>query len=558
MPRYASDRPWINTYKELGLDWNVYQQPPEKSLADYIEEHAASFPERVALAYLGRDINYGQLNDQANRLAHVLQQNGCGKGDVLAIHLPNTPQYILAFVAAAKVGMVLTSISALLTPPELAFQANDARIKVLLTLDTLFSAVVKPVMSQIPSLQLVLLSSMTELLPNLPKASVPEEGQGFAVVKGLSVALAEVPSTRVHTKAHLDDVVFLQYTGGTTGKPKGAELTLRNVLGNNLQVDVFNQYGTGEETFASAFPMFHVGGTAITYNALRIGATYLVIPDPRNVNHFVAEMKRHPPTAIMAVPALYQMMLANPDFLALDFNRLKMAVTAAAPFAVDELKKVEAVIGAGKMSEVYGMTETGPVQTCNPPQRYRLGYVGMPLPGTDIRLVDPENPDKEVPLGEPGEIMATGPQIMKGYFGGVDAQALREFDGKRWMMTGDIGVMEEDGYLRICDRSKDMLIVGGYKVFSVEVEAKLASLPFVAMSAVVGRPDTQRPGNDVIQLYVQLKPETKQSEDTLRDEITVFCRANMAPYKVPKEIFFIPAIPLTSVGKIDKKSLRQK
>lgn len=557
MNQAALQRPWLKTYQELGIEWNQLPDVPEKSLADYIEEHVAAFPERTALAYLGQDISYRTLNEQANQLANVLKAQGCGKGDVLGIHLPNTPQYILAFIAAAKLGMVLTSISALLTPPEIVFQANDANVKVLMSLDMLFNAAVKPALSKMSSLQLVLVSSATEMLPALPAAAVSENKEGHITILGLRDAMLTASSERVHTKANLEDVVFLQYTGGTTGKPKGAELTLRNVIGNNLQVDIFNKYAIGEETFASAFPMFHVGGTAITYNAMRTGATYLVIPDPRNVSHFVSEMKRHPPTAIMAVPALYQMMLTNPDFLALDFNRLKMAVTAAAPFAVEELKKVEAVIGAGKMSEVYGMTETGPVQTCNPPQRYRLGYVGVPVPGTDIRLVDPENPDKEVDMGEPGEIMVTGPQIMKGYFGQADNSAIKEFDGKRWMMTGDIAVMDDDGYLRICDRSKDMLIVGGYKVFSVEVEGKLASLPFVAMTAVVGRPDKERPGNDVVQLYVQLKPDTKTDEETLKQEITAFCRANMAPYKIPKEIFFIPAIPLTSVGKIDKKALRK-
>ncbi len=554
----TADRPWLKTYAELGLSWDHTLAVPEKSLADYIEEHVAALPEHTALVYLGQTISYRALDEQANRLANVLKAEGCGQGDVLAIHLPNTPQYILGFVAAAKLGMVVTSISALLTPPEIAYQANDAKIKVLLSLDALFNAAVKPVLGQIPSLKAVLVSSATELLPGMPVAQIANAQESGVKILGLSTALAAAPATRVHTPAAPDDVIFLQYTGGTTGKPKGAQLTLRNIIGNNLQVDVFNRYETGKEVFASAFPMFHVGGTAITFNALRCGATYIVIPDPRNVDHFVAEMKRFNPTALMAVPALYQMMLANPDFRALDFSRLKMAVTAAAPFAVEELKKVEAVIGSGKMSEVYGMTETGPVQTCNPPQKYRLGYVGFPVPGTELRLVNPENPLEQVPLGEPGEIMVSGPQVMKGYFGDVGADALRDIDGLRWMMTGDIAVMDEDGYLRICDRSKDMIIVGGYKVFSVEVEGKLASLPFIAMSAMVGRPDTERPGNEVAQLYVQLKPGVVESEEALRAEIISFCRANMAPYKVPKEIFFIPAIPLTSVGKIDKKALRQK
>lgn len=553
----TASRPWLKTYRELGLDWETIPEMPAKSLAHYIEEHAQERGDRTALVFLGQTISYRELDAEANRLAHVLKAQGCGRGDVLGIHLPNTPQYILAFVAAAKLGMVLTSISALLTPPEIVHQANDAKIKVLLSLDGLFQNAVRPVLGQIASLKAVLLSSATEMLPSGPYAQVTEAAVSGVQILALHSALQSADAAPVRSAADPDDVIFLQYTGGTTGKPKGAQLTLRNIIGNNLQVDIFNRYEIGKETFASAFPMFHVGGTAVTYNALRVAATYLVIPDPRNVEHFVGEMKRYPPTAIMAVPALYQMMLANPDFRAMDFSGLKMAVTAAAPFAVEELKKVEAVIGAGKMTEVYGMTETGPVQTCNPPQKYRLGYVGLPIPGTELRLVDPLDPTREVPLGEPGEIMVSGPQVMKGYLGDIGAGALRDIDGLRWMMTGDIAVMDEDGYLRICDRSKDMLIVGGYKVFSVEVEGKLASLPFIAMSAMVGRPDTDRPGNEVAQLYVQLKPGTTETEDSAREQIVTFCRANMAPYKVPKEIFFVPAIPLTSVGKMDKKALRK-
>ncbi|MDQ8036696.1 MAG: AMP-binding protein, partial [Pedobacter sp.] len=272
--RTTADRPWLKTYKELGLSWDHTPALPKKSLADYIEEHVAAFPERTALVYLGQEISYRTLDEQANRLAHVLKAAGCGKGDVLGIHLPNTPQYILGFAAAAKLGMVITSISALLTPPEIAYQANDAKVKVLLSLDLLFNAAVKPVLGQIASLKLALVSSATELLPNMPVAQIANAEEGGVKVQGLAAALAAASAERLHTPADTDDVIFLQYTGGTTGKPKGAQLTLRNIIGNNLQVDIFNRYETGKEVFASAFPMFHVGGTAITFNALRCGATY--------------------------------------------------------------------------------------------------------------------------------------------------------------------------------------------------------------------------------------------------------------------------------------------
>ncbi|HEY6876726.1 MAG TPA: AMP-binding protein, partial [Polyangiales bacterium] len=209
--------------------------------------------------------------------------------------------------------------------------------------------------------------------------------------------------------------------------------------------------------------------------------------------------------------------------------------------------------------EVYGMTETAPVQTLNPSSRYKPGFVGVPVPGTEVRIVNAETLE-QLPVGETGEIIVTGPQVMQGYLAAPEATktALREIDGRTWMFTGDVGFFDSEGYLKVCDRSKDMLIVGGYKVFSVEVETKLRALPFIAMCAVVGRPDTARPGNDIVQLYVQRLPNDTAPEAQREEEILAFCRQTLSPYKVPKEIFFVEAVPLTSVGKIDKKALRSR
>lgn len=258
-----------------------------------------------------------------------------------------------------------------------------------------------------------------------------------------------------------------------------------------------------------------------------------------------------------AVPALYQMLLAHEPFRALDFSQLRLALCGAAPFAESDIEQLSALIGPGKFCEVYGMTETSPLQTLNPANALKPGFAGIPLPGTDLRIVDTDDGTRQMPVGEPGEIIVAGPQVMKGYLNlpEASANALREHDGKIWMHTGDIGFMDEDGYVKVCDRSKDMLIVGGYKVFSVEIENKLLSLPEIAMCAVVGRADEKRPGNEVVQLFVQ-PVVSAEDEHKLKDRISEFCRANMAPYKVPKEIFIVDAIPLTSVGKIDKKALR--
>ena len=217
------------------------------------------------------------------------------------------------------------------------------------------------------------------------------------------------------------------------------------------------------------------------------------------------------------------------------------------------------MLGEGKLSDMFGMTETGPVHVQNPPKHSKPASVGIPVPGAETRIVDLETGTKEMPFGEAGEIITTGPQVMKGYLNLPEesAKALREWRGKTWMYTGDVGYMDEDGYIYLCDRAKDMLIVGGFKVFSVEVEDKLQSLDFIAQSAVIATPDTKRPGNDVVNLYVELSPDSKDKDPaSIEQEITEFCRSHMAAYKVPKVIKLIDEIPLTPVGKVDKKVLR--
>jgi long-chain acyl-CoA synthetase len=535
--------PWLSTYHALGKQWQTLPDVEIKTLSGYIRDHACQHGGRTALVYLGRSLSYAGLDALADALAGHLRAAGVGRGDVLGLHLPNTPQFVVGLVAASRLGMIVTSLSPLLTGSEISQIANDAGIKVLLTLDVLHRGVVMPVRDSMPALRCVLETTATEWV---------ETGS----VAGVSVS--DPARVVIADEAAVDDVHYLYFTGGTTGRSKGAQLSARNIFINSAQANVFYQFRMAGETVASGFPLFHIGGAAVMFNALRMAATFILIPDPRNVTHFCAEMRAHPPTVLANVPALYQMLLNTPDFAALDFSGLRMAVAGAAPFAVEEIRRLEAVIGEGKYCEVYGMTETGPVQTLNPAQRFKPGCVGIPLPGTDLRIVDTDTGTRVLPTGEAGEIIVSGPQVMRGYFGLGDAsaQALREMDGKIWMHTGDIGVMDEEGYVRVCDRLKDMLIVGGYKVFSVEVEGKLRELPFIEQCAVVGKPDSARPGNEIVQLYVQLRSGVSMTPEAASSEISAFCRAHMAAYKVPKEIFVVQAIPLTSVGKIDKKALR--
>jgi len=337
-------------------------------------------------------------------------------------------------------------------------------------------------------------------------------------------------------------------------------LSHRTLLHNPVQaLALLPEYQIGDETFVTAFPLFHIAGLCFGLMSVLTGGSYECLPDPRDTDRICDVLKLRPVTRFAAVPALYDMLVTNPKFAESDFSRILMACSGAAPMTKSTLDAVTNLIGKPVMTDIFGMTETGPCHTSNPVSAPKVGSVGLPCAGAKIRIRDVETGEQDMPIGEIGEICSAGPQVMKGYLGlpGESARALREIDGERWMFTGDVGYMDEDGYVFLCDRAKDMLVVGGFKVFSVEVEDKLASLPMVAGSAVIGTPDTKRLGNDIVNLYVALSPDYRgRDEDELRTELIAWIRENMAAYKVPKKITFIDAIPLTPIGKIDKKKLR--
>lgn len=558
--------------------WHRFLEQPEMpsigddSLAETVEEHVREAPDAPCLEYLGVSLTYADLDRWANRFANLLAEHGAGRGDVIGMHLPNTPQYVVALLAASKLACPASGVSPLLTADELAYQVNDAGIRFLVTLDRLFPDAVAPNDGKLPTLKAAFVSGPIDFLPawkkilaralkKVPKVALPETRQ-FETVE-FWPAINEAVDERVYHEVNLDDVVLIQYTGGTTGRPKGAELTLRNQQSNVSQGEAMVpfDYELGEETSASVFPYFHLAGLGNCLMGLRQRSKLLVIPDPRDLKTFCKAMQKHPPTFLANVPTLYQMLLDEPEFRKVDFSGLKMAVSGAGPMPADVIPKLEAIIGEGKFCECYGLTETSPVLTMNPPGRTKPGTVGIPLPGTDIKIVDAETGEREMPFNEPGELIARGPQVFQGYLDLPEEtdKALRRFQGQTWFYTGDIAKMDEEGYITICDRAKDMLIVGGYKVFSVEVENKLEALDDIELPAVIGTPNEKRPGNDIVNLYVQLSESGKAKDpERVKEEIAAFCREHMAAYKVPKAIHIVDEIPLTAVGKVDKKALRQQ
>ena len=544
--------PWLKTYETLGIK---VVPPADLNLADYMEDHAHLRPDAPALYYFERSWTYAQINAEANTLANVLRDLGVGRGDVVGFHMPNIPQYYVALAAVSKLGAIGSGVSPLLAPPELAHQISDAKIKVLMSFEALGLAV--ETMPTSACLDSVLVCGARDYL-DAPRVTLPN----LPTVKTVSfiAAMAEASSEFKTVNVNPGDTFMIQYTGGTTGKPKGAMLSHSTLLHNPVQLlALAPDVQIGDEAFVTAFPFFHIAGLCFGLMAVVTGGSYECLPDPRDTDRICDVLKARPVTRLAAVPALYDMLVANPKFVESDFSRITMACSGAAPMTKTTSDAVTSLIGKPVMADIFGMTETGPCHTSNPVSAPKVGSVGLPCAGAKIRIRDVETGHQDMPLGEIGEICSAGPQLMKGYLGLPEesARAMREIDGERWMFTGDVGYMDEDGYVFLCDRAKDMLVVGGFKVFSVEVEDKLAALPMVAGSAVIGTPDERRPGNDIVNLYVALSPDYKsRDEDQLRTELTAWIRENMAAYKVPKKIHFIDAIPLTPVGKIDKKKLR--
>jgi long-chain acyl-CoA synthetase len=543
--------PWSATYEKLGI---TVTSPANQTLADLLSEHVSARPDAPALHFMMRSWTYAQVEAEANRLANALRDLGVGRGDVVGFHLPNLPQYYFSLMAVSKLGATGSGVSPLLAPPELAHQVGDAKITVLISFEAL--APVLTAMDAPNCLKAVVICGPRDTL-DAPEVTLPALS-----VKTLRFTEFVAGRSEQFENVSVDptDTFMIQYTGGTTGKPKGAELSHQTLMHNPIQVlALAPALDIGEEIYVSAFPLFHIAGLCFCLMAVVSGASYECLPDPRDTDRICDAIAARPPTRIAAVPALYDMLVANPKFAKLDFSRLKMATSGAAPMTQSTYNALNDLFGKPLVCDVFGMTETGPCHTSNPVAAPKIGSVGIPCAGAQIRIRDVETGTKDMPLGEVGEICSAGPQLMKGYLGLPEesARAMREIDGERWMYTGDVGYMDEDGYIFLCDRAKDMLVVGGFKVFSVEVEDKLASLPMVAASAVIGTPDTRRPGNDIVNLYVQRAPEyASQSEDKSHEELIAFFRKNMAAYKVPKRIVFIDAIPLTPVGKIDKKKLR--
>lgn len=527
------------------------------------------YPNVMALEFLGIEMTFKQLDELSNKLAHVLLQNGLVKGDRVGINLPNTPQYMIALLGTLKAGCIVSGVSPLLSDEQMRYQLDDLGAKALVTLDAIFEARVLKIIDKLPELQVIIATSIGDYLPKIKQVLGKALGKipkgkvtplpGKTVLNYADVMMDARYSTDLpKDTATPDDLAYIQYTGGTTGLPKGAMITHRNAVSDVIITQKWVSWEKGKGVAISGFPFFHIAGLYTCESCIILGWPQLLIPNPRDTDQICKVMGKYRPTMLAHVPSLFQMLLKNPKFAQLDHSRVENCVTAAAPFPVESQKKLEEAVGKGKLLELYGMTETSPVTTMNPAKgERRLGSIGLPLPNTDIKLINPET-GKEVAIGEPGEICVKGPMVMKGYWNKPE-ETKNVIDSNGYMHTGDVAVFSDDGYLNIVDRLKDMIIVGGYKVFSSKVEEVIVKHPAIDTVALIGVPNPERPGSEIVKAFVLLAPGTLvDDENVLKNEIQSYLKDKLAPYEIPKIIEFRKELPLTTVGKVDKKELRKQ
>lgn len=549
-------KPWLAFYDdEVPAELTI----PPLTIADLVNNSARNHPKQTAVVYMGTRLSYSQLKQQVDRLAAALHHLGIRKGDRVAIMMPNCPQTIIAYYATLSLGAVAVMTNPLYVERELEYQWGDAGVETIISLD-LFWPQIEAVRQRLPIKQCIL-GGIQDYMPLVKRTLAP-----FALKrkgKWVEVKYSETvhPFKKLLGRPHKppppvdlspEDLACLQYTGGTTGLPKGAMLTHRNLIASLAQVRTFLlfEHQEAEDIALAIMPFFHVYGMNGLMNmATYMAATLVLIPQPE-IHPIVEAIKAERPTFFTGVPALFVALNNYHTIDQVDLTSIRAIFSGAAPLPVDVMEKFEARTGA-RIAEAYGMTEASSVTHVNPLKGQRkFGSIGVPIIGTDAKIVDPEDPAKVLGVGEEGELMIKGPQVMLGYWNRPDEAAETIVDG--WLRTGDIAKMDEEGYFYIVDRKKDMILSAGFNVYPREVEEVLYQHPKIKEAAVIGLPDGVR--GERITAYITLLP----NETSTAAEIRAFCRERLAPYKQPRKIVFRDDLPKSLAGKVLRRQLREE
>jgi long-chain acyl-CoA synthetase len=536
-------------YWPAGVDEETIQLPRD-TLPEILKANAQRAAEKISLIYYGREITFGELDDATDRFAGWLVSREVQPGDRVAIYLENCPQFAIAYYGALKAGAVNVCLNPMHKAIELQHELDDSGARVLVTSDQGYGAI-EPIRAATP-LEGIVVTSYRDYLPAEPTLPVPpsllEAGKQWKGTEALSDILAT--STRLmapHRRA-LDDTALLQYTSGTTGVPKGAELTHGNIVAN-LELQKVFMGGSDADVVLAVLPWFHITGMECQLNlAAYMGATLVGLGrfDLEAVLRAIQQYRCSLTTLITTINVAIVNDPRTPEF---DLSSLRACFSGGAPVPAAIARRWEAVTGY-KLIEGYGLSETTAPTHVNPPARPKYGTIGVPLPLADAKIVSLEDGVTELPIGESGEIVVRGPMVMKGYWRRPDATAEAIRDG--WFSTGDIGRVDEEGYFIIDDRKKDMIKASGYSVFPAEVEAIMYRHPAIAEVGVIGVPDPYR--GEQVMAFVVLKPGAKGK--VAEQEIIGWCRNEMSVYKAPRVVKFIDSLPKSGSGKVLKRVLR--
>ncbi|ANE48997.1 long-chain fatty acid--CoA ligase [Paenibacillus swuensis] len=547
---------WLDHYPAEVAPTYAY---PKQNLAQFLLDTSQKFPDRPALYFMGKTINYVNLLEACYRFANGLTGLGLKKGDRVAIMLPNIPQTVIAFYGTLLAGGIVVNTNPLYMEGELRHQLNDSGSKFMVTLDLLLPRIRK-VKSSTP-LQHVIVTSIKDYLP-FPKnvlyglkqrkegnvVKLTEEDHAHVFTEFVNKASGSPILSKVNA---VEDTAVLQYTGGTTGVAKGVMLTHYNLVANTLQTSHWNYNAEeGKERFLGAIPIFHVFGlTVLMSQSVLIGGMLILVPK-FEIEQVLKTIDKMKPTVFPGAPTMYIGLINHKDINKYDLSSIQVCISGSAPLPLEVQERFEEITG-GKLIEGYGLTEASPVTHANNIWgKRKIGKIGIPFPDTEARVVD-SNTGTEVATGEIGEIIIRGPQIMKGYWNRPEESSMVLRNG--WLYTGDLATQDEDGFFAIVDRKKDLIIASGFNIYPREIEEVLYEHPYVKDACAVGVPDQYR--GETVKAFIVLKDN---APDVTEAELEAWCREHLAAFKVPRKFEFRETLPKTIVGKVLRRKLLEE
>lgn len=546
-------KPWTKFYDE-GVPSEIKIEP--KPLYSLLDETSRKHPNQIALIFFNNKITYGRLLDEVNKFALSLQKLGIKKGDVVSLILPNSPQFVISYYAALKIGAIVNPINPIYKPNEIEYILKEAKAETAIVLDLAYPNVEK--IKDKTNLKRIIITSIRDYLIGIKKLLYPLKYKTPKIEykENIFKFLDFLKNPGNYEKVEinpLEDPAAYMFTGGTTGVPKAAVLTHYNLLVNAHQASSLMEHKEARDVVLAVLPFFHIYAQTVAMNLGILRAATIVLLPRFDLKLVLESIQKYKVNIFPGVPTLYNAIINSPLTKNYNLKSVEVCISGAAALPVEVLKKFESITG-GKLREGYGLTEASPVTHCNPLKgKYKEGSIGIPVPGTLAAIAHPEK-NELLNVGEIGELVVSGPQVMKGYLKSEGENVFFEYGGIKWLRTGDMARMDEEGYFYIVDRKKEIIKYKGYSVYPREIEELLYQHPAVKEAAVLGIPDPEV--GEIVKAYILLKDESKGKVS--EEEIISYLKERLAPYKVPKKIEFVEDLPKSLVGKILKRVILEK